>query len=943
MSVFNFLKRIAQGDEKPGGGVFEFLNNVVQKPNKKKLDEMINSPQGQALIKSNPELAKAVQTYQGGAPQGAIAGATNMAVGAGRYIARTPETVIRSIADPFITGEQTGQVTDPFRKLLYGKEPVETYQKRIAGNQALGGTIGALAIPLGVVGGLLDVSGIGGIYKNLGQSGLRQLAKTTTAEQATKILTKSGMADDMARSLSPAIAKTKDPNIIKNMIDKAVSPAPTRFTPETPPTSVISDIKPAGQGTYDFMKAPMVDPDERLIIDALSGKPAALGQTPVAGIKNLRTQQEAIYKAGRGQKVATAKELSTGLVGEEGLIAKKQGLYGAMEKVRYAGISDKIGVPEANALYKRLYTKIEQDPDLDFFSGLNLQDALHTVVYGGRVLQPAEIMSLENRYGKQFADAIKENIQSEIPKLTKWQEAGQVLGVPRAWLASGDISGGGRQGIAALATHPSLGKNLPDQIKFLKNEKNFLASQSEIAARPNFGRAQQSKLAILDPSSINPNITEEKFVSHLSEKVPGIGRMVHASNRAYTGVLNRIRMDYFDHLIDKAGRAGLDIDNPELLNGISKVINNSTGRGDFGKFLEQHGGALSAVFFAPRLMASRINMFNPAYYMSLPKFARHEAYRQAASMGSYALSVLTLAKLAGAEVSLDPTNSDFGKIKVGDTRLDILGGHQQYIRLGASLAMGKITSSQTGKATEFGGGFGKPNAYDVTMNFLTNKENPILNLLTTVAKGKDISGAELGFTNEDAKGISKYAGGGTYAQQVMQRFIPLAWQDIGDLFTHPKSAGGNVLGKLGAGAATLVGVGAQTYGKQDIPISDKQKATLKLFEQSGVPAEDIKSYKSFFQTLKTGPDRVGESENINKALAQNNTEQAQAIANEYNQKVLENLKSWLEANRGKQIPKAVYEALNSSLINLTSASIKSRLQSIVENPDKYNLKLGGVK
>ena len=40
-----------------------------------------------------------------------------------------------------------------------------------------------------------------------------------------------------------------------------------------------------------------------------------------------------------------------------------------------------------------------------------------------------------------------------------------------------------------------------------------------------------------------------------------------------------------------------------------------------------------------------------------------------------------LAKLAGAEVGDDPEDSDFGKIIIGNTRIDIWGGIQQPMRL----------------------------------------------------------------------------------------------------------------------------------------------------------------------------------------------------------------------------------------------------------------------
>jgi hypothetical protein len=105
----------------------------------------------------------------------------------------------------------------------------------------------------------------------------------------------------------------------------------------------------------------------------------------------------------------------------------------------------------------------------------------------------------------------------------------------------------------------------------------------------------------------------------------------------------------------------------------------------------------------------------------------------------FGAAMLGLAKVGGADVELDPRSSDGLKIKTGDTRYDILGGFQQYIRLATQLLTGQKKSTKTGeiKNIDGEGAFGEDKG-DVAGRFLRGKLAPVPAYILHIAKKKHI-------------------------------------------------------------------------------------------------------------------------------------------------------------------------------------------------------------
>jgi len=379
-----------------------------------------------------------------------------------------------------------------------------------------------------------------------------------------------------------------------------------------------------------------------------------------------------------------------------------------------------------------------------------------------------KIKSLENftdnagriKYGRAKLDLI-DYIDSLNPKRANVIE--NVLGLPRAVLATLDLSAPLNQGWG-LMSRKEWWNNLAPMIEACTRESAFKDIQADIITRPNYKLAKTAKLRL---SNLNKNLfeKEETFMTTLLNKIPGLA----ASERAYIGFLNKARMDLFDYLIEVAKLAGEDVSlGSKAAEDIATIINAFSG--GYGKT----DPLLNAFLFSPRRVRSAVKILNPWTYINpkTSKTARKAAIRNL--LGSLAMtgSVIALAGLHGAvEKEEDPRSSDFGKIKVGDTRLDISGGIASYVILLSRILSGEIKSSNTGAIKKLGNNYTSTSGFDLTANFIRNKLSPLASLIIDV------------LTGENAVGEKK-----TPTQSVIDRFKPMFLKDAYEVLTEDPEA-----------------------------------------------------------------------------------------------------------------------------------------------------------
>lgn len=319
-----------------------------------------------------------------------------------------------------------------------------------------------------------------------------------------------------------------------------------------------------------------------------------------------------------------------------------------------------------------------------------------------------------------------------------------------------------------------------------KNVKREVTA--DIVSRPNYSIYKKMGLAVGN--------LEEAFPTTMPEKLPLLGRLYKASEDAYTGFIQRSRADAADYYLNVAKNVGVNIDDPKELKAIGGLVNSLTGRGDLGR-LERAGEITNVLFFSPKYLKSNIDtILHPLTAKS--GFARKEAAKNLVKIVAGTAAVLKLAEmLAPGSVEWNPRSSDFGKIRIGNTRFDITGGTGSIATLAARIASQESKSATTGIISKMGTEeWGSDTSWDVFTRFAENKTSPFAGLIMDMWKGKDFEGNKV-----------------TAGSAAWDLFTPLSVKTYAELSSDSNSP--NVLASL---ILDGLGIGANTYS----PVGDRR-------------------------------------------------------------------------------------------------------------------------
>ena len=454
---------------------------------------------------------------------------------------------------------------------------------------------------------------------------------------------------------------------------------------------------------------------------------------------------------------------------------------------------------EINSIVNQLRTSKKMLPleRLSAYGGPG-RKGLWGLLHEGRIPQKAQMSLLEREFGVDFVRAVgsKRGLGERVTETVL-----DVANLPRTFLTSYDLSASLRQTYISGVRHPvKWSKSFAAQVKAFASEKNAISIQNGIRSSKYYEEAVRYKLYLPDVASTSGPLSArpEEFISRFARVIPG----VKASERAFITMGNKMRFELFSKYAQMWEGTGKTAGNYKSL---ASYLNAVTGRGSLGVF-EKQGAALNALLFSPRYLTSRFQVLAKAaqFPVEAAKFAftagrstidpvSKIAAGDLATFLGVNTSILAAADFFWGDdvsVELNPQSSDFGKVRIGNTRFEMWAGYQPLMKYAAQAWTGERKSAGTGKISEVG-------RLDLAGRFLRSKLAPIPSFIVDLKTGTSFVGDEITLASLKKPIPENLA---------FQRFFPLSGQEIAEAFAHQ----GGAAAWLTIPAATL-GIGAGTW------------------------------------------------------------------------------------------------------------------------------------
>jgi len=495
-----------------------------------------------------------------------------------------------------------------------------------------------------------------------------------------------------------------------------------------------------------------------------------------------RQELETAFTAERARRAGAIGGIFKGGEGQKGYYQSLSKLKGELaEKKTFELV--KLDIEDVDDLFNIA----QKHPHLDVFEKVTVQNSLNKLL-NGSLPTKGELGFLEDVYGRELV--------AEILKKRKFtaklgDAITEAMNVPRTLITSFDMSAPLRQGLFFTTKPKAFASATKEMFRQVFSPKNFKQWLDDVPNHPLYSQMKAGKLYLADPDSLARGLSgkEEAFMSNLAGKIPVIGAMVRASERSFVGFLNKLRVDVFTQLVTKFGKEKkLTVKD---LKSIAEFVNVGTGRGKLGA-LEKSAQALNTAFFSPRLISARFSLFNPVWYAKQTPQVRKEAIKNFAQFIATGTTILGLVNAIGGDnvdVEVDPRSTDFGKIRVGNTRWDMWGGFQQWVRVFSQIVSGSKKTTSGDVVLLDKDKFPFDTRLTIGTRFARGKLAPIPALTLELLDGQKLFGGDI-----ELKG------------EVAEKTIPLYLQD---LYEGVQDRGSE--GIFSVGVPAFFGVGVQTY------------------------------------------------------------------------------------------------------------------------------------
>lgn len=453
----------------------------------------------------------------------------------------------------------------------------------------------------------------------------------------------------------------------------------------------------------------------------------------------------------------------------------------------------------------------------------------------------AEKLRLREQYDKEF-------YKNKLLNRTNVQKARDTVlegwNLLRAFRATFDLSfvlmQGGTLTVSNLWHKPQAVANaMKNMWRAMRSEKKSEEWLHQIKAQDWYPLAKEAKLAITEPHA-ELSAREELFLSDWTRLIwNGIGKPLslvskgaherwkaanpfRALERGAVGYLDTLRVERFldgMNMLERKKASGEEVSKQDYKD-VANAINTLTGRASLGPF-EGISKGLTVAFFSPRLWASAIKTSTPyAFYHfgTMTPTARSLAMQDLGRTIGTTMGIVTLAAVylnhdddKETGVELDPRSSDFGKIKLGDIRIDPWGGKVQQVVLQSRLVAGiaslfvdkpfNAIKKENGELLPLGVAHRTPTIIDLGLRMATNKLSPAAGFLV-----------KAGSTTVDKDGVRKDSFGHEYhmSKEAAELLVPIYFETINSL---RKEDPGALEGFLMA--YSLLGGGVDVYNDDD--------------------------------------------------------------------------------------------------------------------------------
>uniref|UniRef100_A0A6M3IV82 Large polyvalent protein associated domain-containing protein n=1 Tax=viral metagenome TaxID=1070528 RepID=A0A6M3IV82_9ZZZZ len=591
----------------------------------------------------------------------------------------------------------------------------------------------------------------------------------------------------------------------------------------------------------------------------------------IKAAKRVRGAIAPIRAVEKGERFGLAEEAWRGGEGVAGFRAGLEKLKGEYTPPQFAADLEQLSSKDVDIIFNAI-----RDMEAGMGDKISLGKGIQKI-FTQVVPQDHEIALIEKYLSPDLAKALVDVSKSGAKKA--FEIGLDAANAPRAILASFDLSGLLRQGGILATRHPlDTAKSVAPMLRAFAGNKFAQQADDVMRQLPHFQLGERAGLYIAPTTEkVGAALAthEEMFMSRLVHRLPVIGTITKASERAYVTVLNQIRARVWETTVSMWERIGAEITDVDLED-LAKFINYATGRGNLGKLGTGNiGPLLNATFFAPRLILSRVQL--PTLLFSRSPLVRKEAWQTLTTFLGTGTALLSLLELSGrATIELDPRSADAGKAKIGATRLDFWTGYLQYARF--------ITQFITAQRKTQSGNISELNRLELVQRFAQSKFAPAVGLITDILSGESYMGESMELDTMDL------------GKQAWNRLVPLFVQDMADAINMDGLAGGFTA------APALFGVGVVTY------TDDVKKIQAELAKPLGANWDDLDK--------ETKLRLEHESPELKKALEERDVKtrgttysnyyaNGQGIEKIYQQKALEHVAKFKLNGDGKELREAM--------------------------------------